>query len=206
MLWRTLCIDEDTIVGIWRISETVEELIAMLVNKEWLEQIVSIKSDVKKQEKLAVRVLLKELIGEEKKIEYNSFGKPFLNDKSYYISISHTKGYAAIIVSKKNAVGVDIEQISNKVKRVKSRFISDEEYISPSDQLTHLLLHWSAKETIYKMLDMPGIELKTAVSIAKFLPADEGIFKAQIKPINKSLDIKYFITSDFVITYTVFDN
>ena len=53
---------------------------------------------------------------------------------------------------------------------------------------------------------MPGIELKTAVSIAKFLPADEGIFKAQIKPINKSLDIKYFITSDFVITYTVFDN
>lgn len=206
MLWQKIIIDNKATLGIWQITETVDQLTAILTNKDWTDKVMSIKSETKKLEKLAVRALLKELTGEEKEISYTSAGKPYFKDGLYHISISHTKGYAAVIISAQYIVGIDIEQISDKVKRVRNRFISDEEYISSSEELNHLLLHWSAKETVYKMLDKPGIELKTAVRIAKFLTDKEGSFKAQIIPMDKGLIINYFIATEFVLTYSISDN
>jgi 4'-phosphopantetheinyl transferase EntD len=173
----------------------------MLDNKSWLEDILSIKADVKKQEKLAVRVLLKGLLGEEKQICYYDTGRPYLEDSSYYISISHTKGYVAIALDRANKVGIDIEQFSDKVRRVRSKFISDREYIDPQQELLHLLLHWSAKESIYKILDISGIELKEDAIIQKFIPQKGGVFQMVYIRKEQLLNVEYIVEPEFVLTY-----
>ena len=53
--------------------------------------------------------------------------KPFLADEAFHFSISHCGEYVAAIVSKTNRVGVDIEVISEKVVRIKDKFLKREE-------------------------------------------------------------------------------
>lgn len=190
-----------TVLGIWRIDESQDTLLGLLDNRQWIKDILLMKSEPKRLEKLAVRVLLKELLGEEKHICYLESGKPCLEDGSYQISISHTKGYVAVIIDKEHPVGIDIEQITDKVKRVRSRFISDKEYIDPDQELIHLLLHWSAKETVYKLLDIAGIELKEETIVQRFIPEQEGIFNILETRSNRMLNISYQIDTDFVLTY-----
>ena len=80
--------------GIWKADETVEELLALLPHKEKYEaDICGFTANSRKLERLAVRVLLYKMLGEEKEIGYRSSGKPYLADGSASISISHTKGY-----------------------------------------------------------------------------------------------------------------
>lgn len=203
MLYLKKDISSTSILGIWRLEESQDELLALLDNREWSDDIISIKSESRRLEKLAVRVLLKELAGLEKDICYLETGKPYFKDGSYNISISHTKGYAAVILSKKYPVGVDIEQLSDRVIRVKSKYISDKEYIDRDKDVVHLLLHWSAKEAIYKLLDIPGIELKEEVIIGRFKPEEEGVFTADILKTNQKVEVCYCVTPDFVLTYTL---
>lgn len=68
---------------------------------------------------LAVRVLLYTLSGEEKEIAYHPSGKPYLADDSASLSISHTKGYVAVVLGLPGReVGVDIEQYGERVRKV----------------------------------------------------------------------------------------
>lgn len=56
------------------------------------------------------------MLQEDKEIGYSSEGKPHLTDNSSFISISHTKGYVAVILSSVAPVGIDIEQYGQRVK------------------------------------------------------------------------------------------
>ena len=86
--------------GIWKTEESTEELLALLPDPERYEQqLTRFSSPHRKLEWLSVRVLLYQLLGEEKIIEYAPSGKPRLADSSYFISISHTRGYVAVILS-----------------------------------------------------------------------------------------------------------
>ena len=153
MLHSKEYITQSTLIGVWKIEETRSELLAYLSNHEWLDNIRSIKSESRVLEILAARVLLKELTGEEKEVYYNASGKPFLVDGSYHISVSHTRKYVAVVINKEEPVGLDIEYISDKIRRVRSRVVAPNEYIDTNNELVHLLLHWSAKEAMFKFLD-----------------------------------------------------
>ena len=65
--------------GIWKIEERGEELLARLDRKEWysgfLQKVVM---EHRRQEWLATRVLLKELLGREVKVDYAPSGMPCL--------------------------------------------------------------------------------------------------------------------------------
>lgn len=149
MLYLKEYITASTFVGIWKIEESRDELLSFLSCHEWIQNIYSIKSESRVLEILCARILMKELMGEEKEVYYNQSGKPFLTDKSYHISVSHTKGYVAVAVNQVKHMGLDIEQISEKIRRVQSRLIAGSEYIDKENELIHLLLHWSAKEAMF---------------------------------------------------------
>lgn len=68
--------------------------------------------------------------GEEKTIEYAPSGKPHLADSSYFISISHTRGYVAVILSAVSEVGIDIEQYGQRVHKVAHKYMRPDELIS----------------------------------------------------------------------------
>ncbi|MDU1904023.1 MAG: 4'-phosphopantetheinyl transferase superfamily protein [Dysgonomonas sp.] len=192
--------ENDTAIwGVWKITEPINDLMSLL---EFTDFSKNISSQKRLLELTAIRILLKSLAKEEKIIEYNLEGKPYLADNSYNISISHTRGYAAVILSKGAKVGIDIEYVSDKVKRVRSKFISEDEYIYENNELIHLLLHWSAKEAMYKAIKMTGVVFKENLHIEKFIPSQSGTFIGKetfTKDCNSFL-IHYLVENEFVIT------
>ena len=131
------------LVGVWKTEETVEQLLALLGNISMYEKdLEHFTSDMRKYEWLAVRVLLKTLCGEEKKVVYLPSGKPYLADGSAHISISHTNGYVAVALHPTEEVGIDIERYGVRVCRVVSRFVrpDEEKTMNQGDEVYVLLL------------------------------------------------------------------
>lgn len=192
---------EDCLLGIWKVEETSEELLSMLQCKKWLNHFLTVKSAARIREMLATRVLLKKLLGEEKEICYFASGKPYLADGSYQISISHTRGYVALVLNKKQTMGLDIEQRTDKIFRVRDRVVSSTEFICDDNQQVHLLLHWSAKEAMFKYLNAEGVDFRGNLHVSAFQPEDEGFFEVQeTKTVQTQVFRAYYlVTDDFVL-------
>lgn len=198
---------DGSIIGIAPIRASSEELLARLERKEWYLPLIEKMGEHRRREWLSIRVVLKELLGEEVKISYYPSGKPYLSDSSYSIGISHTKGYVALILNKHSEVSIDIEHISPRVKNIRSRFMSEEEEnrLSNENELVSLLLHWSAKETLFKLLGEEAVEFQTQLHIHPFIPVmnEWSCFTAHETrtPQSKSFTIHYFVHEDYVLTY-----
>ncbi|GBU08104.1 siderophore biosynthesis protein [Bacteroidales bacterium] len=204
-----LTVSSSPIWAVWEIEESPGELLEMLDKKElytsFLEQHYAIS---RQQEWLAARVLLKKMLGEEKKIEYLPSGKPYLADNSYHIGISHTKNYLAIILAPKEEVSIDIEHISPRVSKIKERFLAPQEMaaIYSSKENIHLLLHWSAKETVFKILNKKEVSFKEHIFVHPFEPTTDGygLFKVTEKKTKKkiSFEVNYVVNSKYLLTFT----
>lgn len=168
-------------------------------------------SEHRKREWLAVRVLLYNMIGEIKEISYQESGRPYLADNSYQISISHTRGYVAVIISKTQRVGIDIEILGERAMKVAHKFVDETECIYPeTDKITRsemLTMIWSAKETMYKCMDSREIlfreELHVDVNIPLF---QQPYFSSYEIHTNRKQNFKiYYILQkgEYVLTYTV---
>ncbi|MCE2615542.1 4'-phosphopantetheinyl transferase family protein [Phocaeicola oris] len=207
--------DSELLYGIWKVTESNEELSSFLIHSHF--DYTNNRQRI--QEKLAVRVLLKTLLkDEERKIEYYLSGKPYFSDNKWHISISHTKGYVALALHPTSEIGLDIEQYNDRVRRVSSRFIRpDEESTvskaieleeiipSRSNEIYAMLLHWSAKETIFKIMGEIDVDLLNNMRVYPFDLRQNGTFQAQeLGSTEKQIfQIHYFLYPDFVFTYTV---
>ena len=196
--------------GIWKIEESWEELFHQFEQTDsFLPFLNKSKSESRKAELLAIRLLLKELTGKETVVSYLDNGAPYLPDSPYHISISHTKGFAAVILSPEKPVGIDIEYISERVHRIKSRFMREDELTLFEKQLTtnDLLICWSAKETAFKMTAQKTADLQKDIQIIGFKPfqnSENGTLTAReyLTPQSSVFQINYMITPDFVVTYS----
>jgi phosphopantetheinyl transferase len=156
---------------------------------------------------LSIRILLYTFLGDEKKIRYRSTGKPYLPDCSYCISISHTCGYATIILSSVNEVSIDIEQYRERIQRVAHKFMHNDEQSSIylDSDVWSLLLHWSAKETMFKYMDAAFVDFHKHFRIYPFQIQEQGIFQAKeyctIK--QQNFLIHYLIHPEFVVTWYI---
>lgn len=98
-----------------------------------------------------------------------SNGAPFIDlksgvGKSVFISLSHCRIGACIAISDTaRDFGIDIEEESEKLQRVKEKFIneSESEFIGKSQ----LLLSWTIKEAVYKAAGISGLPLRDGIQI-----------------------------------------
>jgi 4'-phosphopantetheinyl transferase EntD len=193
-------------IGIAPIANTSAELLALLEQPERYAPALEKMSESRRCEWLSARVLLKQLLGEEKEIAYTGFGKPYPADRSCRISISHTKGFVAVIWDKDREVAIDIERISPRVENIRSRFMSREEErnLSTENPLIHLLLHWSAKESLFKLLDENDIDFQSQLHIEPFEPVlnQWADFPARETRTEKrqAYRISYLVTQAYVLT------
>ena len=194
--------------GIWKMEESLEELLSLLPDsrrKVCEQELLRFTSEHRKKEWLSVRVLLYTMLQEDKEISYSPEGKPQLADHSYFISISHTKGYIAVILDAASPVGIDIEQYGKRVHRVANRFVRPDELIEPylEDTAWSLLLHWSAKETIFKRMEHADPDLRK-LRLSHFLPQAEGVFVVheEVTEQQQHFRVSYLICPDFVLTWT----
>lgn len=190
--------------GIWKIDESIDQLYTILNSDKYKNDIYlqKIKHTEKLKEKLAVRALLQEMTQKDTTITYTQTGKPILTDTDLNISISHTHQYAAVALSTKQSFGIDIEHICDKVVKIKNKFINQHEYIDPQQNKIHLLLHWSAKEAMYKAINQKGIDFKNDLQIQKFNPEEEKPITAHyIQNQHKhTYQIHFETQSEYVLT------
>lgn len=114
----------------------------------------------RKREFIATRILKHDLFG-YKKIEYESYGAPFIKGEGF-ISISHSKNCCGIAVCENYKIGLDLEAISPKAQKLESKFISDHErsYLDTSNPLLMTKV-WSCKEALYKLAGRKKLIFKT---------------------------------------------
>ena len=138
-------ITEYSSMGLWQMSETPDEMLRLYPHLRGLQ--LTCRNMGRQMEVLCIRALLYEMTHDATlAIGYASSGKPTL--EGWHLSISHTRGYAVLVLSHKENVAVDIERRSDRVGRIASRFIRPDE---KAQSLEDMLRIWSAKETLYKL-------------------------------------------------------
>ena len=173
-------------LGIWEMSESINELNALIKGVKFDH----LKSQKRILEILAVRVLLKEMCGNVK-LDYNEYGAPIL-DNNKNISISHSKQLVAIIVSEFKSA-IDIEIISKRILKIKDKFISKFDNINYSQK--DLTIAWSTKECIFKWHQKGNLNFKDDTSIKSIdhstktieVSFDKNLFILNFLKINKHI-------------------
>ena len=197
-------------VAVWHITESSDELYALLATHRYDAQLADKKNEARRAEWLAVRLLVKHLFGDVCEVAYHPTGRPYLKHGDVHISISHTKGYAVVAYHSTSPIGVDIEQISSRVERIAPRFTAPSEsaYIenrTDGEREMYHLINWSAKETLYKLYDSPSMaEFREAFHIAPYELASCGAMQATIHSAeNNQATVHYHLFPDFVCTWAV---
>jgi len=153
-------INENTKIGVWHIQET-EDFFLEKVTEQY-----KISHSQKRIQHLAGRYLLQEMEAglSLKNILLTATGKPILPDESYFFSISHCADYAAVIISTKSNVGIDIQHVVSKIENIKQKYLTEVEMellsklsLSPNEQFTFA---WTIKEAMYKYFDDSGVDFK----------------------------------------------
>jgi 4'-phosphopantetheinyl transferase len=185
-------------IGIWKISEEIEELLKM-ARLPYAETITysKISAPHRKREWLATRALLNELINEPGLIKYHKDGRPYLEKPDLNISISHSAGFVAIILHNSCSPGIDTECISRQVGKAAGRFLSPDELAACKDKTgisnRRMLLYWCAKEAIFKMVPFSDIEFSTDIRIlADDLAEESGTFQGIFSHNNFSVTITLY--------------
>lgn len=196
-------IGSDAQLALWKIEETEEQLLAGLQLKQHeLDLISSFNNGKRLLHWLSTRMLLRTMLNTEEYIDcrFDEYGKPYLENLDYRISLSHSYDYAAVMVSKKYEVGVDVELIKHKIKAIKHKFLSDLELAQKQigDNIDGLYVCWCAKEAIYKWQGKAGLSFKDHIHIHHFKLKNEGTLTAAVQlPTGlKEVTVNYLKTPD----------
>ena len=191
----------DVRLGIWAISESSDDFWALspYVESSRSEFNALYNSEQRKCEVLAVRLLIKEIIGDNVQLLHQDNGKPYLSS-GMNISISHTRGFAVIIVSHSKQVSVDIEYFSNRIERIRSKFMRDDENASSQ---VKLLMHWCAKETMYKLFPEDNLTFNKMQLLSVDGNDSTGIITAKNIFRNRNVSVYYRTFCNCLLTYAV---
>lgn len=131
------------------------------------EQLNTFRNESRKLEFLGVR-RLRNVSNLASPIYYSEARKPYLGKQlNTFISISHSQNYCAF-GSSSNEIGIDIEEMSPRIERIASRFVSNEEKQFIGDQsILDLTKLWTMKEAMFKLNNRTGIEFKSELIIEK---------------------------------------
>lgn len=196
-------------LGLWQMDESPEQLFDLyphlLPYRSSLDD--KYKNDGRKLEFLAIRALMYEMLrvnGASKGLlshagdfTHNGQGKPLF--RGYHVSISHTKGYAALILSKKSEVAVDIEYMSDRVERIASKFLRKDER---ADSLDSKLVHWCAKETVFKLFSEENL-LFEDMRVRPFDTMSDWACDVENLKSGKTARVDFELAMDFVLTYSM---
>jgi phosphopantetheinyl transferase len=165
-------------IGLWDIVEDFETLFrSTYLNNDDIRRLNTFKNLNRKIESLSVRALLQQMTDPNARIIYHKQShKPFLEDGSYNISVSHSHKYTSIILGKNKLVGVDLEFMCHQIERVAHKFINELDVITsnPKTCREHLYIHWCAKEALYKICNKIDLNFQEDITIKPFEIASEG--------------------------------
>lgn len=211
-------------IFIWRIDETVEEMLDMFppqIAESYKVELDKFKHSKRKLEFLCARHLLRMAVDEDHTVLYEKSGRPYLSTSSREMNISHTKDYVAIAMHKDKRVALDIETRGVKVERVMHKFLTDKEtsMLSSDHEIMLLQLHllWCAKETLYKIMSHSDTEFNRHLHIESIGDSNSSSYDEKLDTCGvmncyedrtderRKYLLRYRIFPDFVLVYGITD-
>ena len=198
-------INATTKMAIWAIEEPLAFFESKLQGR--VEASKNIMHPVKRTQHLAARLLLQEMLPalDINRIEYAANGKPYFENANIHFSISHCNGYAACAISEEGPVGIDIELIQDRIKKVAPKFLHNSELekintLNEEAQLKEMSFVWAAKEAMYKMNEKLGINFSEHLRIEGLTNNTKAMISASILSEAAALDVQihYELRENFV--------
>ncbi len=193
--------------GIWHISETREFFLQQIgLTQEEKERYAQLKGKMQ-IEWLAARYLLHILSGREirGKLQKDEYGKPFLENSTYHISLSHSKDMAAVIASPL-VCGIDIQFMVPKIERIAKKFMSPSELNDiQRNKIMHMHIVWGAKECLYKSYGKKKLDFRKHIFIDSIdLKGDSGSFTGTVKKndFHKRYQLYFKRYDDYILVYS----
>ncbi|MDN3491850.1 4'-phosphopantetheinyl transferase family protein [Winogradskyella bathintestinalis] len=175
-LYKTISVNSQTTVKIWKIEESYDDLLHPLdLKPESLNRVLGMKSELHQRGFLSVRHLLHEFGYTDQDLFYDENGKPHLNDGKH-ISITHSFTFSGVIISDKD-VGIDIEKQREKIAIIAHKFVDYENnYLKSTDNdyINRLTVIWGIKESLYKLFAVPGMLFRDHFLVIPFTMKDEN--------------------------------
>jgi 4'-phosphopantetheinyl transferase len=197
---------DDAKLLVWEITQSIDELMSLFEDFSlFAADFEKINSDKRKLEFLGTRWLLKILLGKETNVQYTADGKPYLNNESYHISLSHSGKWMAVMIHPTKHVGIDIECPSDKIQNVYKRFLSETEQSELSDgkDIKQLQIAWSAKEALYKIIGKEAVDFANQLRLLPFEVQKEGRITAQHITTNTVYQLTYTQTAAYTLVYCI---
>lgn len=197
-LYKNIVVSSATKIGIWKNTESENDLLAQLILSDDEKIFISsISNSERRHQWLCSRVCLRQLMSTNEFIELltDENGKPFVKNFPTHVSISHTKEFAAVIISSENEVGIDIDKMLPRIERIAHKFMRVEEKINVTEEnkLHALYLYWCAKEVLYKYYGRKLLDFREHLFVKTFSEKPQGEILGEIKKgeVNFSLKINY---------------
>ncbi|MCC8409516.1 4'-phosphopantetheinyl transferase superfamily protein [Mucilaginibacter sp. UR6-1] len=205
-------IDDDTEFALWKIEEAADDLYVKLQLKDDEKAVFDSLGNSKRHlHWLGTRVLLRTMLSTDEYIDckVDVHGKPYLVNHPYYISFSHSFDYAAVMISRRYQVGIDIEQVKQKVERIAHKFMRPEEldFISERRKIEELYVCWCVKEAVYKCYGQKTVSFLDNILLEPFSFEGHGVVNAVLDKGNVKIDYKvgYQQYEDYMIGYVIQD-
>lgn len=204
-LLKVVYLSNNTKLYLWKITEDFDMLFSQVKLKDSsLARLESMKSESHQKGFLAVRMLLQHNDYSDFDLFYDEFGKPHLKPqgcsiKDVEISISHSNDFSAIAISD-SKVGVDFEQLKEKILRIAPRYmdVSHLKNLSEQEKIKKATVVWGIKESIFKIKNEEGISFLNHIFEEDFSFEDKKA-TAKLKFNNK--EEKFQIQFDSVEDY-----
>jgi len=197
----------DTLLGIWQLQEPEAALYAALPAYADVSAIAGNLHPKRRQEWLASRVLVYQLLQHFTSaplvLARNEAGKPFFPDRPLHVSITHSPHLAAVILSDRHKVGIDIEYITPKALRVGDKFLTEAEKQHTASDETTACLYWSAKETLYKLYSRKRLVWKENLLLTPAPEPNMLLGRVQTENFSKLYQIQHDILHNHVLTYCI---
>lgn len=204
-LYQTIEVDPTTKVLVWKITETLDDLLARVRLKPGCDTRLSgMKSEQHQRGFLSVRALLESAGYSDFDMYYDESGKPHLLDGTY-ISVSHSFGFSAIILSDR-LTGIDLELRRDKVALIDYKFAEHEmKYLDRADfpdYISRLTVIWGVKEAIFKIRNEPGISFKDHIFVLPFeMTAGSATAELHFRELHSPFDIRFTEIDDYTLVY-----
>ena len=198
-------------LGLWKIEEPASFFLNQLELVEQEKEQIAGLNEKRLKEWLAGRYLLHIMSGRKFRgaCLKDEYGKPYLVDSLYEISISHSGDYVAVIAAPM-PIGVDIQKIVGKIEMIAHKYMRKDELdsLQTKTRLEHLHVYWGLKESLYKAYGRKELRFKEhIISEAFTYDLEKGICKAKVHKDNyhKYFQVYYEKLEDYILVYALED-
>ncbi|MEO0312420.1 MAG: hypothetical protein RIQ89_2077 [Bacteroidota bacterium] len=138
---------------------------------------------------------------------YDQFGKPHVKAERH-ISISHSRDLYAVMVSRTQVVGVDVERMTDRILRIEGKFVNEKEQLmlvnNRNQRALQLYVIWTAKEVMYKIYSKKEVDFKKHLMVhvpEVIANSGEVVGHLSMPDLVYEFAIAYHIVDDWIVAW-----